>query len=83
MQLCQVDGIGEVVAQGVEEFFDTKDNRDFIERLREVGLQMAIDESDAKPQTSRDHLRAHRLARTLRPRHGRGTATAYGAKAEA
>ena len=51
VQLCQVDGIGEVVAQGVEEFFDTKDNRDFIERLREVGLQMAIDESDAKPQT--------------------------------
>ena len=47
VQLCQVDGIGEVVAQGVEEFFDTKDNRDFIE----VGLQMAIDESDAKPQT--------------------------------
>lgn len=51
VQLCQVDGIGEVVAQGVEEFFDTKDNRDFIERLREVELQMAIDESDAKPQT--------------------------------
>ena len=51
VQLCQVDGIGEVVAQGVEEFFDTKDNRVFIERLREVGLQMAIDESDAKPQT--------------------------------
>lgn len=51
VQLCQVDGIGEVVAQGVEEFFDTKDNRDFIERLREVGLQMAIDENDAKPQT--------------------------------
>lgn len=51
VQLCQVDGIGEVVAQGVEEFFDTKDNRDFIERLCEVGLQMAIDESDAKPQT--------------------------------
>lgn len=50
-QLCQVDGIGEVVAQGVEEFFNTKDNRDLIERLREVGLQMAIDESDAKPQT--------------------------------
>lgn len=51
VQLCQVDGIGEVVAQGVEEFFDTKDNRDLIERLREVGLQMAINESDAKPQT--------------------------------
>lgn len=51
VQLCQVDGVGEVVAQGVEEFFDTKDNRDLIERLREVGLQMAIDESDAKPQT--------------------------------
>lgn len=50
-QLCQVDGIGEVVAEGIHEFFDTQDNRDLIERLREVGLQMAIDESDAKPQT--------------------------------
>ena len=50
-QLCQVDGIGEVVAEGIREFFDTSDNRDLIERLREVGLQMAIDESDAKPQT--------------------------------
>ncbi len=50
-QLCQVDGIGEVVAEGIREFFDTQDNCDLIERLREVGLQMAIDESDAKPQT--------------------------------
>lgn len=50
-QLCQVDGVGEVVAEGIREFFDTQDNRDLIERLREVGLQMAIDESDAKPQT--------------------------------
>ena len=50
-QLCQVDGIGEVVAEGIREFFDTQDNRDLIERLREVGLQMTIDESDAKPQT--------------------------------
>ena len=50
-QLCQVDGIGEVVAEGIREFFDTQDNRDLIERLREVGLQMAIDESDVKPQT--------------------------------
>ena len=50
-QLCQVDGIGEVVAEGIREFFDTQDNRDLIERLREAGLQMAIDESDAKPQT--------------------------------
>lgn len=50
-QLCQVDGIGGVVAEGIREFFDTQDNRDLIERLREVGLQMAIDESDAKPQT--------------------------------
>lgn len=50
-QLCQVDGVGEVVAEGILEFFDTQDNRDLIERLREAGLQMAIDESDAKPQT--------------------------------
>lgn len=51
VHLCQVDGVGEVVAQGVEEFFETQDNRDLIARLREIGLQMEMDLSDAKPQT--------------------------------
>lgn len=50
-ELCQVEGIGEVVAQGVVEFFETEDNRELVERLRDVGLQMKTDASDAKPQT--------------------------------
>ena len=50
-QLCQVEGIGEVVAEGIVDFFSTKDNRELIERLRNVGLQMHVDAGDVKPQT--------------------------------
>ncbi len=50
-QLCQVEGIGEVVAEGIVDFFATEDNRDLVERLRGAGLQMQADLSDAKPQS--------------------------------
>ena len=49
--LCQVDGIGEVVAQSVVDFFAVEANRQLVERLRQAGLQMETDLSDAKPQT--------------------------------
>lgn len=49
--LCQVDGIGEVVAQSVVDFFAVDANRQLVERLRQAGLQMEADLSDAKPQT--------------------------------
>lgn len=49
--LCQVDGIGEVVAQSVVDFFAVDANRQLVERLRQAGLQMEADPSDAKPQT--------------------------------
>ena len=51
VHLAQVEGIGEVVAEGIVDFFATQDNRDLIERLRNAGLQMHMDLSDAKPQT--------------------------------
>lgn len=50
-QLCQVEGIGEVVAQGIVEFFETQDNRALVMRLRAAGLQMKADLADSKPQT--------------------------------
>lgn len=50
-QLTQVDGVGDKVAEEIVEFFDTQGNIDFISRLREAGLQMQTDLSDAKPQT--------------------------------
>ena len=49
--LCRVDGIGEVVAQSVVDFFAVDANRQLVERLRQAGLQMEADLSDAKPQT--------------------------------
>ncbi len=49
--LSQVDGIGEIVAQSVVDFFELGANRELVERLRAADLQMEADLSDAKPQT--------------------------------
>lgn len=49
-ELMQVDGVGEVVAEGVVDFFAVAENRDLVERLRKAGLQMA-EEIVSKPQT--------------------------------
>ena len=50
-QLCEVDGIGEVVAQSVIDFFAVEANRQLVERLRQAGLQMEAEQGGAKPQT--------------------------------
>ena len=50
-QLVQVDGVGEVVAESVIDFFAVPENRALVETLRACGLQMTADTSDAKPQT--------------------------------
>lgn len=50
-QLTQVDGIGEIVAQSVVDFFAVDANRELVERLRQAGLCMEEDLSDMKPQT--------------------------------
>lgn len=50
-QLSAVNGVGEVVAQGIVDFFATAENVDFVERLRAAGLQMERDASQDKPQT--------------------------------
>ena len=50
-QLCQVEGIGEIVGESVVEFFETQANRDLVERLRQAGLTLEEDMSEIKPQT--------------------------------
>lgn len=50
-QLTQVEGVGEVVAQCVVDFFAVADNRELVERLRRAGLTMSEDFADEKPQT--------------------------------
>ncbi len=50
--LVAVDGIGEVVAQSVVDFFSVEANRKLVERLRAAGLQMeAAPAGEGKPQT--------------------------------
>ena len=50
-QLCEVDGVGEVVAQGIVDFFAVPANVELVERLGKAGLQLHESVSDAKPQT--------------------------------
>ncbi len=48
-RLSQIDGVGEIIAQSIFQYFRDEKNRDFVERLREAGLQMSIGE-ESKPQ---------------------------------
>jgi len=43
-RLTQIDGVGEVVARAVAEYFDLEDNRDLIRRLAERGLDFEREE---------------------------------------
>ena len=52
--LMQIDGIGEVIAGSVVQYFANSINRDFVERLRNFGLQMEIGEQ--QKQAASDKL---------------------------
>ena len=52
--LMQIDGIGEVIAGSVVQYFANPINRDFVERLRSFGLQMEIGEQ--QKQAASDKL---------------------------
>jgi DNA ligase (NAD+) len=43
-QLSEIDGVGEVVARAVVEYFDLEDNRDLVRRLMERGLDFGRQE---------------------------------------
>ena len=44
--LMQVEGVGEVIAKSVMDYFHNPVNQRIVERLREYGVQMGIDETD-------------------------------------
>ncbi len=44
--LCQVDGIGRIVAASIVTFFHEEDNLRLVERLRAKGLQMALSDTE-------------------------------------
>ncbi len=52
-QLEDVDEIGEKIAQSVIAYFAQPHNRDIVERLRQAGLQMAIDEEAEEGRTDK------------------------------
>ena len=43
-ELSRIDGVGEVIAQSIKQYFGEAENREFVERLRGAGLQMAVNE---------------------------------------
>ena len=51
--LMQVNGIGEVIADSVIQYFSNPINRDFVERLRRYGLQMEIGEQQKQAQSDK------------------------------
>ena len=51
--LTQINGIGEVIAGSVIQFFANPANRTFVERLRGYGLQMEIGEQQKQAQSNK------------------------------
>ncbi len=51
--LMQINGIGEVIANSVVQYFANPDNRALVERLRGYGLQMEIGEQQRQAQSDK------------------------------
>ena len=51
--LMQINGIGEVIASSVVQYFANPVNRTFVERLRSYGLQMEIGEQQKQAQSDK------------------------------
>lgn len=52
-ELITVDEIGEKIAQSVIGFFEIDSNRDLVRRLKEHGVQMALDEEELSARSDR------------------------------
>jgi len=50
-QLAQVEGVGEVIAASVREWFEMDWHREIVERWAAAGVRMADDRDDSVPQT--------------------------------
>jgi DNA ligase (NAD+) len=51
--LLQADGVGEVIAQSIINYFRDEKNRDIVARLRGYGVKMALDEEVLSNHTDR------------------------------
>ncbi len=51
--LLQINGIGEVIAGSVMQYFDNPANRSFVERLRQYGLQMELGEQQQQAKSNK------------------------------
>ncbi len=51
-ELCQVDGIGAVIAKSIVAYFHEEKNMRIVERLREHGLQFQLSEEELSMQSS-------------------------------
>ena len=49
--LCQVDGIGTVMAQSIVDYFADADNQQLLQRLEQYGVKMAMEEDAEQPQS--------------------------------
>ena len=52
-ELKEVDGIGDVMAQSVIDYFASQENREIIERLKGYGLQMSVKEDPEHQRTDK------------------------------
>ncbi len=51
-QLAEINGVGEVIAQSVKQYFAEPKNRSFVERLRAAGLKMSVETSGESEGTA-------------------------------
>ncbi len=51
-QLSEINGVGEVIAQSVKQYFAEPKNWSFVERLRAVGLKMSVETSGESAGTA-------------------------------
>lgn len=49
----QIEGVGGVIAQSVLDYFHDESNRNLVERLRDAGVQMAVDQQDMADRTEK------------------------------
>ena len=52
-QLTAIDGVGDVMAKSVIDFFSSQENRDFIERLRAYGLRMSLSKEQIESRSDK------------------------------
>lgn len=52
-ELLEVDGIGDVMAQSVIDFFANEENRSIIQKLKDYGLQMSLSEEALAQQSDK------------------------------